>query len=160
MYVHVVYRSGKDRTGLVKPLAIRPLPLRVSILAGLTLLALITHGSSLAAPVELGRLFYTPAQRAQLETARSHHVTQIPLQTKHSDAPDRAPAPVRFDGVVMRSDGKTTRWVDGKPEVGTSSVSGLKPGQIRASGKVYEPYQVLRPVPPSPDKPDTPETEP
>jgi hypothetical protein len=24
-------------------------------------------------------------------------------------------------------------------------VAGLKPGQIRADGKVYEPYQVLRP---------------
>jgi hypothetical protein len=26
-------------------------------------------------------------------------------------------------------------------------VAGLKPGQIRAGGKVYEPYQVLRPGP-------------
>jgi hypothetical protein len=27
-------------------------------------------------------------------------------------------------------------------------VKGLKPGQIRADGKVYEPYQVLRPAAP------------
>jgi hypothetical protein len=50
--------------------------------------------------------------------------------------------------MVIRSDGKTTRWVDGKPQLDGSGVSGLKPGQIRANGKVYEPYQVLRPTPP------------
>jgi hypothetical protein len=54
---------------------------------------------------------------------------------------------VAFDGVLIRSDGKTTRWVDGKAQVGTSGISNMKPGQIRANGKVYEPYQVLRPQP-------------
>ena len=47
--------------------------------------------------------------------------------------------------MVIRSDGKTIRWVDGQPQTGTSGVAGLKPGQIRADGRVYEPYQVLRP---------------
>ncbi len=54
---------------------------------------------------------------------------------------------MRFDGVVIRSDGNSTRWVNGQPQVGASGVAGLKPGQIRADGKVYEPYQVLRPSP-------------
>ena len=114
-------------------------------------LSLFASHASLAEPIELGRLFYTPAQRAQLETARAHNVTQraSPKQSK----PVSAPAPLRYDGVVIRSDGKSTRWVDGKAEVGASSVSGLKPGQIRANGKVYEPYQVLRPQAPSPAEP-------
>jgi len=102
--------------------------------------------SSLAAPVELGRLFYTPVQRAQLESARTHNVTQRAGQNPRS-SPDDATAPLRFDGMVIRSDGKTTRWVDGKPQLDGSAVSGLRPGQIRADGKVYEPYQVLRPSP-------------
>ncbi|MBT9589637.1 MAG: hypothetical protein IV089_01765 [Thiobacillus sp.] len=96
-----------------------------------------------AAPSDLpGRLFYTPAQRAQLEAARARNVTQV-----RQAGPAVGPPPVRFDGMVIRSDGKTTRWVDGQPQVGASGVTGLKPGQIRADGKVYEPYQVLRPNP-------------
>ncbi len=105
--------------------------------------------SSLAEPVEPGRLFYTPAQRAQLESARAHNVTQLGGKNKRG-SPDGAPAPLRFDGLVIRSDGKTTRWVDGKPQLDGSGVAGLKPGQIRADGKVYEPYQVLRPSPAAP----------
>jgi hypothetical protein len=54
---------------------------------------------------------------------------------------------VRFDGIVIRSDGSGTRWVNGRPQTGTAGVADLKPGQIRADGRVYEPYQVLRPGP-------------
>lgn len=107
---------------------------------------------SLAEPIEPGRLFYTPAQRAQLENARARNVTQIGGQHKRG-APDGAPAPLRFDGMVTRSDGKTTRWVDGKPQLDESGVAGLKPGQVRADGRVYEPYQVLRPRPVAPAEP-------
>jgi hypothetical protein len=66
-----------------------------------------------------------------------------------------APAPLRYDGVVIRSDGTITRWVDGKAQRDGSAVSGLKPGQIRANGRVYEPYQVLRPRLIEPANPDT-----
>ena len=100
-------------------------------------------GASLAAPpADPGRLFYTPTQRAQLEAARVRNVTQ-----DRQAAPDVAPPPMRFDGMVIRSDGSSTSWVNGQPQVGGSGVAGLKPGQIRADGKVYEPYQVLRPSP-------------
>lgn len=122
-------------------------------------LCLCVPGSSLAAPDELGRLFYTPAQRAQLETARANNVTQHAIRNRQGTFAG-APAPLHYDGVVIRSDGTTTRWVDGKAETGASTVKGLKPGQIRADGKVYEPYQVLRPVAPSPAVPDEKESEP
>jgi hypothetical protein len=108
--------------------------------------------ASLAAPADLGRLFYTPAQRAQLENARAHNATPLSSQSKRG-SPDGSPTPRRYDGMVIRSDGKTTRWVDGKPQLDESGVSGLKPGQVRADGKVYEPYQVLRPLSPSPAAP-------
>ncbi len=103
----------------------------------LFLLVALNAGASLAA--DAGRLFYTPAQRAQLEAARTRNVTR--------DMPADAVPAQRFDGVVIRSDGGNTSWVNGQPQVGASGVAGLKPGQIRADGKVYEPYQVLRPVP-------------
>lgn len=107
-------------------------------------------GSALAAQADPGRLFFTPAQRAQLEALRARSgVTQPGLG--QSGAPANTPAPLRYDGVVIRSDGRTTRWIDGQAQRDGSAVSGLKPGQIRADGKVYEPYQVLRPQPAAPD---------
>ena len=108
-------------------------------------LSLLIFSPCRAEQIEPGRLFYTPAQRAQLETARARNVTQIARPKQ--DVPVSASAPIRFDGVVIRSDGQSTRWVDGKAEIGTPSVKGLKPGQTRVNGKVYEPYQVLRPTP-------------
>jgi hypothetical protein len=103
-------------------------------------------GAAAPQPAELERLFYTPAQRAQLQANRSHSPSAH-AQANQPGAPDAAPAPVAFDGVLIRSDGKTTRWVDGKAQIGTSGISNMKPGQIRANGKLYEPYQVLRPQP-------------
>jgi len=100
-------------------------------------------GSGFAATADPGRLFYTSDQRAQLEAARARNVTQVRQATPDAGAPP----PIRYDGVMIRSDGKTTRWVDGQPQAGASGVAGLKPGQIRADGRVYEPYQVLRPSP-------------
>lgn len=108
----------------------------------LTLAAAGSSGTCLANPVaDPGRLFYTPEQRAQLEAARDRNVTQ----TKQAP-PTVTPAPLRFDGMVIRSDGKATSWVNGQPQVGATGVKGLKPGQIQAGGTVYEPYQVLRPA--------------
>ncbi|AAZ96496.1 hypothetical protein Tbd_0543 [Thiobacillus denitrificans ATCC 25259] len=112
-------------------------------------LSLLVLGVAPAQATEIGRLFFTPAERAQLEAARARTSGRAP-----SPAPSAAsdtPPPVRYDGVVIRSDGKTTRWVDGAAEFDGTGPSGLKPGQIRSDGKVYEPYQVLRPsTPPSP----------
>ena len=116
-------------------------------------LSLCVNGLSMAAPVELGRLFYTPVQRAQLESARTRNLTQAAGASK-PDGSGSMPPPLRYDGVLIRSDGETTRWVDGKPQVGASGVACLKPGQIRATGKVYEPYQVLHQAPPMPAGPE------
>jgi hypothetical protein len=107
------------------------------------LLVALSMSAGPCAAADPGRLFYTPAQRAQLEAARSRNVTQV----KPASPEFAPPHPVRFDGMVIRSDGLTTRWVDGKAQTGSSSVADLKPGQVRAGGKVYEPYQVLRPTP-------------
>jgi hypothetical protein len=104
-------------------------------------IALLLALAPLGAPghaADLGRLFYTPAERAQLEAARARNVT--------GERPGAAPAaapPQRFDGVVIRSDGTATRWVNGRPHAGAPAAGGLKPGQTRAGGRVYEPYQLL-----------------
>ena len=86
-----------------------------------------------------GRLFYTPEQRARLEATRAHKPSPSKAPVAAFDSP-----PIVFDGVVKRSDGAATSWINGRPHSGTSQANGLRPGQIRAAGKVYEPYQVLR----------------
>ncbi len=55
----------------------------------------------------LGRLFFTPAQRANLDAGKKEKNMQAaPVR--------RGPAIVKLDGVVVRSDGETTVWVNGK----------------------------------------------
>jgi len=131
---------------------------RVACCVCVLALCLSSIGTGIAAPADPGRLFFTPAQRAQLEDARARDVTQSSPGQQTSSA--SAPVLLRYDGMVIRSDGRTTRWIDGKVRRDGAAVSGLKPGQIRADGKVYEPYQVLRPTPSNPAKSDIKETAP
>jgi hypothetical protein len=107
----------------------------------LVLLAMLgmASGGFAASPGDPGRLFYTPAQREQLEAARAGNIVQS------RQGVTGGTQTLRFDGRVIRSDGTSTSWVNGQPRAGAAGVAGLKPGQIRAGGKVYEPYQVLRP---------------
>lgn len=65
----------------------------------------------------LGRLFYTPAQRTQLETARAQRDRRVPINTttESETATPQGPDVVTYSGVVRRSDGKSTVWINGKP---------------------------------------------
>lgn len=68
---------------------------------------LLLAGRVGAAPAAtLGRLFYTPEQRARLD----RHGTAEPVAETVSSAEPR-----RVDGVVRRSGGTATVWIDGTP---------------------------------------------
>jgi len=56
---------------------------------------------------ELGRLFFSPAERDALDARR---------REKPGGAPAAAQAPVRSDGYVLRSGGRPTVWVNGGAE--------------------------------------------
>ncbi|HYP68733.1 MAG TPA: hypothetical protein VEP67_10860 [Thiobacillaceae bacterium] len=91
-----------------------------------------------------GRLFYTAEQRAGLEHARLYHVTE-----RDASQPRTRPAAITYEGVVLRSDGRNTRWINGHPVDGSAAPPvykgrSLKPGQSVANGRIYEPHQVIR----------------
>jgi len=66
----------------------------------------------------LGRLFLTPEQRSQLDISRAKRDQRLPITTE-TDPAATAPVPqgpeiVTYNGVVRRSDGKSTVWLNGK----------------------------------------------
>ncbi len=83
--------------------------------------------SGLATAAEIGRMFFTPAQRAVLDAARKQNV-RVEIGNEENERPPTAPtaaAPVpqtvRFNGMIQRSDGKNTVWLNNKPITERSS---------------------------------------
>jgi hypothetical protein len=91
------------------------------------LLCLLLMASGLspvwAADASLGRLFFTPAERQALEDARRRNIR---AEVQAAEKPARPPVRnVTVSGLVRRSDGESTVWVNGKPVDGTTA-DGLK----------------------------------
>jgi hypothetical protein len=72
------------------------------------LLALLCAAGAAQAADELGRLFFTPEQRAALDARRKARLPDKP-------APVLAAPTTRVDGYVKRSNGPSTVWVNGEP---------------------------------------------
>ena len=85
--------------------------MRVGLLALLALLA----AANAAAAAELARMFYTPAQRATLDNARKQNI-RIEIGNDSEQQPNAAPVPqnVSVNGVIQRSDGKNTIWLNNR----------------------------------------------
>lgn len=97
--------------------------MKTTLKTGLFVLLLATAAGAHAE--ELGRLFFTPQQRAQLERGQQPNV----------DSPGHADS-LTVSGVVQRHGGKRTVWINGVPQAaGTSdehapeSVPVAVPGQ-------------------------------
>lgn len=82
-------------------------------------------GAGTTAGAELGRLFFTPAQRATLDTMREKNIGKEAVSEKEPAPP--LPQNVTLDGVVRRSDGKNTVWLNSRavtaPKAGGIDVS-------------------------------------
>ena len=85
-----------------------------TVLYGLLLWVMSAQGA------ELGRLFTTPQERAMLEKSRHRPAPQVEKQPKRiekkpSSAMEEIKAPPRItiNGVVSRTDGTSTVWVNG-----------------------------------------------
>jgi hypothetical protein len=99
---------------------------------------------------DVGRLFFTPEQRAALDARRKARVPDKPAAVPLIVSPT-----TRLDGYVRRSDGRSTVWVngasaddtapqgDGRVSVGVGDSRArvqLKPGEVldRGSGEVTD----------------------
>jgi hypothetical protein len=78
----------------------------------------LAAGAAAAEPPPLGRLFFTPEQRATLESLR------LAPATATATATDR----VRVDGIIQRSGGPATVWINGVPQT-------VSPRSLVPSGK-------------------------
>jgi hypothetical protein len=99
----------------------------------------VTLGLAGPAAAQLpGRLFLTPAERAHLDelrATRSERATAAQPETTPSGdvaaidvPPPPPPEPFTVNGLVVRSDGPNTAWVDGRPV--------LRPGQTQKGVEV------------------------
>lgn len=85
------------------------------------LAAVLLIASGAAPAAEIGRFFFTPAQRAALDAARKQNV-RVEIGNEETErqpaAPTAAPPTpqtVRLNGLIQRSDGKSTVWLNNKP---------------------------------------------
>ena len=106
----------------------------------------------------LGRLFYTPEQRTQLDTARK----TLPLNVGGAEEAPSAPD-FNLKGVVTRSDGQRSVWMNNHLEHGALKPGAQAPMQVLipggevklkvgqsidpATGQVIESYRRPPPVP-------------
>ena len=80
----------------------------------LTAIALLFCASA-ATGADLGRLFFTPAQRAALDNARRQNIRIESVSEKVQTPAPPLPQNVSVNGVVRRSDGKSTVWLNNRP---------------------------------------------
>jgi len=103
---------------------------RGALLVGL--IALLGAATSAGAQQSLGRLFFTPEQRAALDARRKARIPDKPAAAVTAESPT-----ARVDGHVVRSGGRSTVWVNGEPAPEGVEQEGLRvrprrgdPGQV------------------------------
>ena len=89
----------------------------------ITLLILITAKTQLWATnydeSDLGSLFNTPIERQSIDNAKRDDVPQESLRRV-------TPTSVKINGIVIRSNGSSTAWVNGKQTSGNNTEAGVK----------------------------------
>jgi len=132
----------------------------------LAVFLLLLPSIGMAAEQTMGRLFFTPGQRARMDVARQQERSvRFDVEQQDDASP---PTNVTLNGVVTRSDGKTTVWINNRIQTDASQTATVgKRGEIRiitpeagrsvplqvgqsidmSSGKVEERYRRPPPAP-------------
>lgn len=71
------------------------------------------------AAAELGRLFLTPQQRAELDKRRAVNAAEAETVVEST---------LTVNGLVIREGGKSTAWVNGVPQHGPDAAAAVRPG--------------------------------
>jgi len=95
---------------------------------GVLLLALAGIVCPASAQEALGRLFFTPQQRQDLDRRRQANIQESAVTVNSS---------VTVNGQVSRSSGKTTVWINGVPQEGTKRPT--DPARVNLPGGEGEP---------------------
>src|SRR6185436_10031052 len=109
---------------------------RATFPAGIALVAAAIAAATVgnARAQELGRLFFTPEQRAALDARRKARVPDKPAAVPQAESPV-----TRINGAVRRSGGKSTVWVNGEA-IQEGAADGAKiTGRERGAGRVTLP---------------------
>ena len=121
---------------------------------GLIAIGLITTGiatTTLAGAAELGRLFFSPEQRAQLDYSYAQ-----------AAGPDNNSHMLMLNGIVQRHGGKRTVWINGVPQQAGSSNDRTPESQTvqlpgkKSRVKLKVGQRVLLDTPANPDLNETP----
>ncbi len=101
------------------------------IVVRLLLVASALAGPGVAAAQDgLGRLFFTPAQRAQLDQQRGRPGAPEPGTRAVGAAARQAPASLAIDGIVRRSDGQATVWLNREPTLAPAPHGPVRIGPV------------------------------
>ena len=91
--------------------------------------------SALSAAQPLGRLFFSPVERAQLDAARANR--QYTGAAAAAAAPEPASQVITYSGIVRRSDGKSILWLNNRPAEEKDALRDLPvSGRVESDGAV------------------------
>jgi hypothetical protein len=100
----------------------------VKSIARACVISLFAVGAAVVNAQSIGRLFFTPKERATLDRAKLGQ----PAETV--DVGPVAPTrPAEINGFVKRSSGKDTIWIDGQPRYSTEPLH-VSPSAVRKPG--------------------------
>lgn len=111
----------------------RARPLRRIVIPSLATALVLLAPAPLAAYENLGRLFFTPQQRQDLDRRR---------QANAQESAVTAESRLTVNGRVSRSSGRTTTWINGVPQDDTRQ--SRDPTQVTLPGGEGEPSVKLR----------------
>ena len=88
----------------------------------------VVVAANVAGAEPLGRLFFTPKERAALDRGKAGQPAEL-VEVTPAD-PRR---PMEMNGYVARSDGKTTVWMDGEPRYRQEATTRLNPSMVQTT---------------------------
>lgn len=78
--------------------------MKTVVATAVLLMAQLAHAAE-----PMGRIFFTPEERARLDALRSQRA--VAVQTRDEPVPEI----VKFNGIVRRADGRATVWINNQP---------------------------------------------